>query len=99
MAPTLMIPPDLEKEITIIDLPLPDREDIRELLNETLAFAERNPKLTVSLTEEDRNDVVDAALGLTLSEARRVFSKALIDNYVFDANDVNLILFEKKAAY
>ncbi len=96
VSPTLKIPPELEKEITIVDLPLPGRKDIRSLLTETLAFAERSSRLTVSLSEEEKNSVTDAALGLTLSQARRIFSKALLDNYVFDGDDVNLILFEKK---
>lgn len=96
VSPTLKLPRELEKDVTIVDLPLPGRKEIAALLEETLAFARRNPKLSVSLTDEEKNAIVDAALGLTLTESRRIFSKALLDNYVFDAEDINLILFEKK---
>ncbi len=96
VSPKLKIPEELEKDITIIDLALPGRAEIRALLDDTLAFAQRNPRLEVSLAEEEKNSVVDAALGLTLLEARRIFAKALLNNYTFEPSDVNLILFEKK---
>jgi SpoVK/Ycf46/Vps4 family AAA+-type ATPase len=96
VSPTLKIPMELEKDVTIVDMPLPDREEIGELLKETVSYASRNPRLSTSLTEEDRNSILDAALGLTLAEARRVFSKALLDDLTLDGRDVELILFEKK---
>ncbi len=96
VAPVLKIPMELEKDITILDLPLPDRQEIESILNDALGFAEKNPKLSVSLTHEDRNAVIDSALGLSLKEAKRIFSKAMLTDHVFDTNDIELILDEKK---
>ncbi|MDH5637031.1 MAG: AAA family ATPase [Nitrospinota bacterium] len=96
VSPSLKIPMELEKDITIIDLPLPGRKEIGGLLGETVSFAEKTPKLAVNLTDETRNSVVDASLGLTLAEARRIFSKALLHDYKLDGKDIDLILFEKK---
>jgi len=96
VSPSLKIPMELEKDITILDLPLPDRGEIGKLLAETEGFARKNPKLSANLNEETRNSVVDASLGLTLAEARRIFSKALLHDYVLDGKDINQILFEKK---
>ncbi|MBI4665484.1 MAG: AAA family ATPase [Nitrospinae bacterium] len=96
LSPTLKTPPELEKDITIIDMPMPGRADIRGVLEEALAFAARNPKLSVSLTEDDKDAVVSAAMGLTLTEARRIFSKCLLTDHSFDSRDIQLILFEKK---
>lgn len=96
LSPTLTLAPELEKDITIVDFKLPGKKEIGALLDEVLAFAARNPKLSVSLTEDEKNQVVDAALGLTLAEARRVFGKALLDNNSFDSSDIELVLFEKK---
>ena len=96
IAPVQKIPQELEKDITILDLPMPGRGEIRAILDEALAFAERNPKLTASLDEEGKNSVVNASLGLTLREARRIFSKAMLNDHVFDEKDIDLVLFEKK---
>ncbi|MDH5509566.1 MAG: ATPase, partial [Nitrospinota bacterium] len=51
VSPSMKIPMELEKDITIIDLPLPGRKEISELLAETVSFAEKTPKLSVNLTE------------------------------------------------
>lgn len=96
VSPTLKIPEELEKDITIIDLALPGREEIRALLNESINFAQGAKKLSVSLTGDNKNSIIDASLGLTLTEARRIFSKALLDDYVLSEKDIGLILFEKK---
>ena len=96
VAPALKIPPELEKDITVVDLPLPVREEIRAALDEALAFAERNPKLSASLDEDGKDAMVDATLGLTLTEARRIFAKAMLNDHVFDSRDIELVLFEKK---
>jgi len=96
MSPVLKIPVELEKDITIIDLPLPGRSEVRAVLDEALAFAARNPKLSSSLTEDDKDAVVNATMGLTAAEARRIFSKALVTDRMFDSRDISMILFEKK---
>lgn len=96
VSPVQKIPPELEKDIVVLDMPLPGRNDIRAILDEALKFAESNPKLTSSLDENGKNAVVDATLGLTITEAKRIFSKAMINDHVFDERDIDLILFEKK---
>lgn len=96
MAPVMKLPPELEKDMTVLDLPLPGRKEIRAILDEALAFAERNPKLAASLDEEGKDAMVSATLGLTLTEARRIFSKAMLNDHVFDEKDIDLVLFEKK---
>ncbi|MGK7346674.1 MAG: AAA family ATPase [Candidatus Nitrospinota bacterium M3_3B_026] len=96
VSPSQKIPPELEKDITIVDLPLPGRAEIRAMLDEALAFAQRNPKLSASLDEDGKEAMVDATLGLTITEARRIFSKAMLNDHVFDERDIELVLFEKK---
>jgi SpoVK/Ycf46/Vps4 family AAA+-type ATPase len=96
VSPTLRIPVEIEKDITILDLPLPGRREIKGVLDEALAYAAKNPKLSAALSEDDKDAVINAALGLTMSEARRIFSKCLLTDQVFDSRDIGLILFEKK---
>lgn len=96
VSPEQKIPSELEKDITIVDLPLPDRTEIGEVLNDAIVFANKNPKLSASLDDEGKNSVIDATLGLTLTEAKRIFSKAMLTNNTLDSRDVDLILFEKK---
>lgn len=96
ISPVLKIPVELEKDVTIVDLPMPGRKEIRAVLDDALAFAARNPKISVSLSEDDKDAVVSASLGLTLNESRRIYSKAMLNDQAFTSADVPLILFEKK---
>src|SRR5262249_35283466 len=69
IAPVLKLPPDLEKETTVIDLPLPKANELDEELLK-VAKAER-----IELDEAIVDKAVRSALGLSLNEASRVFRK------------------------
>src|SRR3569833_2152457 len=94
LGPRFRVPDDLEKEVQVIDYPPPGLDELEELL-ESLA-AEGGAAPMVALTPEGRERLLKAALGLTLSEAEVVFSKALVRDGVLPDAGVDLILGEKK---
>ena len=63
-----VVPPELAKDITVVDVPLPDREELARILARSLSRAE--------LDSIDAQRVSNAALGLTAREALRSFRKA-----------------------
>lgn len=69
----LRLPPELEKEITVLDYKLPDREQLRDILT-AIASSER---LKLDKTAEK---ILDAAGGLTTIEAENAFSLAVIES-------------------
>ena len=50
----------------------------------------------MNLTKLGREKLVQAALGLTASQAQRVFAKAIVSNGVLDDQDIGLVTEEKK---
>ena len=64
------LPIELEKYVTVLNIPLPDRGDMEK----TLGVVERQCK--INLTVEMRNRMVDAALGMTSMEADLAFCLA-----------------------
>ena len=66
------LPTELEKYVTVLNIPLPDRTDMER----TLAVVERQTKKNLSV--EMRNKMVDAALGMTSMEADLAFCFALL---------------------
>jgi AAA+ superfamily predicted ATPase len=68
----LVLPHELEKYITVIDIPLPTRVDIEAVLNSVL----KNTK--VSLDNDHRKRLVDAALGMTVMEADLAYCLAAV---------------------
>lgn len=66
------LPVELEKYVTVLNIPLPDRLDMER----TLVQVERQCK--INLTVEMRNRMVDAALGMTSMEADLAFCLAAV---------------------
>jgi ATP-dependent 26S proteasome regulatory subunit len=90
ISPVLVIPPELEKELTILELPMPSRAELAVQLREICA------QENIIFPEEFIEALVRAAQGLTEAEAQRVFTKALRKGGGFKLDDVSLVLDEKK---
>ena len=86
------IPEEFRDEVFIMDFPLPDAAAIEEVLNNLT----RSPSVKVNLTALGREKIIQAALGLTASQAQRVFSKALVQDGVLDERAIDLVTEEKK---
>lgn len=92
ISPSLNIPDDMQKEISIFDFPLPSEEEIREKLEEIIL---ENPSLRVLLDQEGRARLARAAVGLTLQEAENAFSRAIVSSGCLDEASLQTIFEEK----
>lgn len=93
LSPLLKLPPELEKEITVVDYALPSLEDLGRLLDGIIESVENNPRIETKLATEEREAILQAALGLTATEAENVFAKSLVERHKFD---VSVVLSEKE---
>ncbi|HEY3449837.1 MAG TPA: AAA family ATPase [Myxococcales bacterium] len=96
LSPTLSIPPELEKEVTVLDVPLPTFRDLYQLLRDIVAVVRQGNSATVDLRKDQAEQLIKAALGLTLSEAENAFAKAIATDGRLDVADVRLVLEEKR---
>ncbi|NUM54211.1 MAG: AAA family ATPase [Candidatus Hydrogenedentes bacterium] len=96
LSPTLKVPPEMEKAITIVDMPLPSYQDLSDLLEHTIRSGEANKKFDVRLSGADRDAMVKAAMGLTLGEAENAFAHAIVLDKVLDRDDVKAVAAEKR---
>jgi AAA+ superfamily predicted ATPase len=93
LSPVLRLPPELEKEITLVDFSLPAPEDLEDALDRVIRSAQSQGGLRLKLSPEDRERVLQAARGLTVSEAENVFAKSVVMTRQFDPG---IIIAEKK---
>ena len=96
LSPSLIIPVELEKDISVLDVPLPSFRDLFQLLKEIVNVVRRGNKARVELTKEQAENIIKAAQGLTLSEAENAFAKAIANDGVLDKDDIRLVLDEKR---
>jgi ATP-dependent 26S proteasome regulatory subunit len=96
LSPVLQIPVELEKEMTVLDVPLPTHDELFALLKEIAEVVVRGNRAQVSLKREDADAIAKAAQGLTLSEAENAFAKAIAADSRLAKEDIGLILDEKR---
>ena len=96
VSPTLSIPLELEKDITIVDFPLPTEAEIRAVLDSMIEANASSGRIRVDLDELGRERFAKAALGLTLHEAENAFARAMVNDSVLDLNDLDVVHEEKR---
>ncbi len=90
LSPTATVPAELEKEIVVLDLPLPGLKEVAVLFHALL----RGEKLEIDLELFER--FVKASLGLTEEEIKRVYSKVLLRSGGFDEAQLKEVIGEKR---
>jgi len=93
LSPILRLPPELEKEITVVDFSLPVLAELEEALDRVIRSARSQGGLRLELKPEEREEILQAARGLTVSEAENVFAKSVVMTRRFDPE---IIITEKK---
>lgn len=93
IASELLIPETMQKEITIVDMPLPSLEEIKSKFDKMIT---QNKQIDTSkLDENGKERICKAALGLTLQEAENAFALAMVNDGKIDGEDLSTILSEK----
>jgi ATP-dependent 26S proteasome regulatory subunit len=93
---TLEVPVELEKEVTVLNFPLPDREELGLLLDRILEDVSQFKHVKIDLDSAGRARLLQAALGLTRGEAENVFAKIIVKDERLSVEDVNEVFAEKQ---
>lgn len=92
ISPELVIPHDMQKEISVFDFPLPNVDEVIEMLDKIIT---ENNLDDSTLEYEDKEKLAKAALGLTLQEAENAFSRAIVQNHGINRDAIKIIFDEK----
>jgi len=92
ISPQLLIPDDMEKEISVFEFPLPTIREIEEKLDEMLST---NSAVENLLSKGDKEKLSKAALGLTLQETENAFARAMVEGGKVSIDDIGIIFDEK----
>ena len=81
------IPPELAGHATVIDYPLPDREEIATLLDDVVSSLPDEIKSNAA-GNGTRDAAIDAAVGLTAEEAGNCYARSLVTTRTIDPAQV-----------
>jgi MoxR-like ATPase len=94
--PVGRVPLELEKDVIVVPLPLPQYDDFRGDLDEVLKeLRAANPQLALSADDEDR--LIKAVLGLTRLEGRKAWRRALLGQSALTDQALASLISEKRA--
>ena len=91
MSPIQTLPIELEKEVAVLDYPLPNLNELNQVLSARLAKSRKS-----NIDTETREKLLKAALGLTKDEAEKVYRKAQVKAGRLTESEVEIVLSEKK---
>ena len=91
------IPDAVKSHSAVVALPTPGREEFEELLQDVRCDLERRSQPAIVMSEEDMNRLLNNLQGLTLTEAEKVLTKAIVEDGRLTADDIGLVVQEKKA--
>lgn len=96
LSPVLEVPVEIEKDVTVLPIPLPEKHDLRLLLDQAISEVTASGRVPVELDESEIDRLLRAALGLTLAEAENVFAKILVKHERLGGDLVPEVLAEKQ---
>ena len=97
LSPVLKIPPELEKEISVVDFGLPTAEQLQAMIDGVLETLRQSNQFRVALDKRQRTRLVQACLGLTVNEAQNAVAKAIVQaDGVLDGRAVETVTAEKQ---
>jgi AAA+ superfamily predicted ATPase len=95
-SPVMEVAPELEKDVCVLDYPLPDAADFDSMLTRICKDVAESANVEIKLDVKAREKLVQAALGLTLQEAENVFAKTIVNDGTLTARDVSVVFSEKQ---
>jgi len=92
VTPLQKIPEEIRDEAVIVHYPPPCAAELSRDLDILLATS----GISSMLSKPGREKLIQAALGMTLNQARRSFSKAIVTHGTLDDHDIDAIIADKK---
>ncbi len=96
-APKIPIPPELASLVEFLELPLPDRQRLRQIIDEVLVRVSKTHTLQRRLDPGGLDAMAENLRGLTEEESERAISQALVTRYALCPETVTDVLEAKKA--
>ncbi|HEY0591744.1 MAG TPA: AAA family ATPase [Thermoanaerobaculia bacterium] len=90
------LPRELDALAVRLELELPNRDELRALVQATLQSLSRSGQVAIELERGDGRALLDALTGLTAAQARHVLAYVILEDGRLDGADVRKVLDRKR---
>jgi AAA+ superfamily predicted ATPase len=95
VSPLMDIPPEISSDVVLIDVPLPNADEIDRILTQLITKEKHRDKLMSAMTNEMRDQFIKGGAGLSSQQVVQAFRKTLLGKAQITSEDID-ILFEEK---
>jgi ATP-dependent 26S proteasome regulatory subunit len=96
ISPIMEIPIELQKEINILELPLPDRDETRNIIELFSKNYIGKEGISININSNSLDSLGRAGVGLSKQEIENCLAKSLVKNRAIGEENFDLILQEKR---
>lgn len=96
VSPKAEIDGSINSDITVLDYPLPNRNEVSEQINYFVNQYKGVAGVFIDTAPETLSALTNAALGLTYAEIENCLARALVEDHRLDMDDIKSIVDEKK---
>ncbi|MBI4532454.1 MAG: AAA family ATPase [Candidatus Melainabacteria bacterium] len=96
LSPVMRIPAELEKDVAVVDFCLPTIKELGVVFDQVYNDGQVGDGHPSQLSPDTREVLLRAALGLTVDEAEKVYTRALISAGKLTECELDIVLSEKK---
>ena len=90
------LPPSIKQIAAYVTLPGPTDDEFRELLTQITRDLSRRQDVDVTLTADERSQLVRHLSGLTLMEAEKILTKAIVEDGALGVADIEHVMEAKR---
>jgi SpoVK/Ycf46/Vps4 family AAA+-type ATPase len=95
---SVALPDEISREAVRLQLHLPDRNELKQVVHRVVRSLRAQPPVEVSLGPDAMEAVLNAVAGLTLNQARQALARAVLDDNRLTADDIPQLLKRKGAS-
>ena len=89
------LPRDIEQLTVRLDLALPDRQELKQLVQNVVQSLGTRIRFDIRLTPDDLEGILRALAGLTLNQARQAIAYAIVEDGKLNRDDIRKIIAHK----
>lgn len=91
----IQLPKDLDDLVVRYELKFPDRIELEKMITGVVQSAKKTRNVSVKLSQQENENLLQALKGLTLNQARQVISRVIFEDGVLSASDIHGVLDRK----
>lgn len=101
ISPSVVLPADLQKDVSIVEMGLPTVEEIEETLDNMIEANRDNSKIQIVFNRDnngnelEKRSLCESALGLTISEVENALARAMVEHGRLSIEERDIIQEEK----